>query len=113
MPSAVLRATVDSFVLGGGREHDPYRPRPACLIRKRGDDHVQAKQPRDQAGHRKTIRHANTIGALERMAGIGPDTESRNAFWMPFRPLPGGQGLDAGVAELKRRIRLAAQGGSK
>ena len=54
------------------------------------------------------IRAAGSIGALERLAGIGPTLDERAAFWNPFMTLPAAAGLDAGVAELKRRIRAAA-----
>jgi len=54
------------------------------------------------------IRAAGSIGDLERLAGIGQSAAARETFWMPFCKLPGSQGLDAGVAELKQRIR--AQG---
>ena len=56
-----------------------------------------------------TIRRAGSIGALERLAGIGGAAEDRAAFWQPFCKLPGAEGLDAGVAELKRIIRTHAQ----
>ncbi len=51
------------------------------------------------------IRKASSIGNLERLAGIEPGPTARQDFWMPFCRLPGAEGLDAGVAELKRRIR--------
>ena len=54
------------------------------------------------------IRNAGTIGNLERLAGIGQSFDERYAFWTTYSPLPGAQALDAGVAELKRRIRLQA-----
>ena len=54
------------------------------------------------------IRRAGSIGALERLAGIGGAAEDRAAFWQPFCKLPGAQGLDAGVEELKRIIRSNA-----
>ena len=56
-----------------------------------------------------TIRRAGSIGALERLAGIGGAAEDRAAFWQPFCKLPGAEGLDAGVAELKRIIRSNAR----
>lgn len=54
------------------------------------------------------IRKAGSVGVLERLAGIGPSDDERYAFWKAFSALPGSQGLDAGVAELKRRIRAQA-----
>lgn len=54
------------------------------------------------------IRRAGTIGALERLAGIGQDGDDRYTFWKPFTYLPGAAGLDAGCEELKRRIRAQA-----
>ena len=57
----------------------------------------------------EAIRRAGSIGALERLAGIGGAPEEREAFWQPFCKLPGAQGLDAGVAELKRIIRSNAR----
>ena len=58
----------------------------------------------------EAIRRAGSIGALERLAGIPPTVEDRTAFWQPFSHLPGASALDAGVAELKRRIIAAATG---
>ncbi len=55
----------------------------------------------------EAIRRAGSIGALELPAGIEPAPAVREAFWRPFAHLPGAEGLDAGVAELKRRIRVA------
>ena len=57
-----------------------------------------------------TIRRASSIGAMERLAGVAQDEDSRATFWNPFMHLPGGQALDAGCAELKRRIRADALG---
>ena len=54
------------------------------------------------------IRRAGSIGALERLAGIGRTHDERTAFWAPFCKLPGASGLDAGGAELKRIIRVQA-----
>lgn len=51
------------------------------------------------------IRRASSIGDLERMAGVGRDHDSRYTFWRDYSHLPGAASLDAGVAELKRRIR--------
>ncbi len=50
------------------------------------------------------IQAAGSIGGLERLAGVGTSDEERAAFWLAFRHLPGAAALDAGVAELKRRI---------
>ena len=55
------------------------------------------------------IRRAGSIGALERLAGIGSTQEERAAFWEPYCKRPGAEGLDAGVSELRRRIRAQAQ----
>lgn len=41
-----------------------------------------------------------TIGELERLAGI----EDREAFWAPFARLPGDEGLEAGVRDLRRMV---------
>lgn len=46
----------------------------------------------------------NTIGELERKAGIGTSVEARAAFWLQFHHLQGQACLEAGVAELKRMI---------
>lgn len=55
------------------------------------------------------IAKAQTLGQLERLAGIRQDRESRLAFWLPFAAIrDSGKSMDAGAAELKRRIR--AQG---
>ena len=43
-----------------------------------------------------------TIGALERLAGIGPDEESRFRFWIAFRN--SADPIADGLAELRRRI---------
>ena len=56
----------------------------------------------------EAIRKAGSIGELERLAGIGRSDTERHAFWKDYSALPGSQGLDAGVAELKRRIRAQA-----
>ena len=67
------------------------------------------KQPSQQDRAEEAIRRAGSIGALERLAGIGEAQEERAAFWLPFSKLPGTQGLDAGLAELKRIIRSNAR----
>lgn len=54
------------------------------------------------------LRKAGSIGALERLAGIGPDVGSRREFWMAFSALPALECLDAGCDELRRRARAAA-----
>ena len=56
----------------------------------------------------EAIRRAGSIGALERLAGIESTPDARVSFWKSFCQLPGAQGLDAGVAELKRMIRATA-----
>lgn len=53
-----------------------------------------------------SIRATDSIGGLERLAGIGQTLDERAAFWKPFMHLPGAASLDAGVTELKRRIRM-------
>ena len=53
----------------------------------------------------EAIRKASSIGDLERLAGIGPDNESRYQFWHAFAALPAARCIDAGAAELRRRIR--------
>ncbi len=63
--------------------------------------------PLEQA--EEAIRRAGSIGALERIAGIGTSLEARTSFWEPFCKLPAAQSLDAGVAELKRIIRDQAR----
>ena len=62
--------------------------------------------PHDQVEAR--IRSAGSIGELERLAGIGRSQDERAAFWQPYCRLRGAAALDAGVAELKRRIRARA-----
>lgn len=59
-----------------------------------------------------TIRNAGSIGNLERLAGIGPSNAERYAFWKDYSNLPADQSLDAGVAELKHRIRAKADRGT-
>lgn len=54
------------------------------------------------------LRKAGSIGALERLAGIGPELEARRAFWMAYSGLPARECIDAGCAELRRRARAAA-----
>ena len=51
------------------------------------------------------IQSAGSIGGLERLAGIGQTHDERYGFWTAYSHLPGSQSLDAGTAELKRRIR--------
>lgn len=54
----------------------------------------------------KLIRSAASIGELERMAGLPSDEDSRAAFWMTFAKIHPARGaLEAGAAELRRRIR--------
>ena len=67
------------------------------------------KPERAQAQIEEAIRRAGSFGALERLVGIGSTQEAREEFWRPFARLPGAAGLDAGVAELKGRIRAAAR----
>lgn len=52
----------------------------------------------------EAIRRAGSIGKLEQLAGIAATEAARTAFWLPFSHLPGAKALDAGTAELKRRI---------
>lgn len=54
------------------------------------------------------IVRAGTIGALERLAGVEQTETARHVFWSAYKHLPGAASLDAGCAELKRRIRAAA-----
>ena len=54
----------------------------------------------------EAIRRSSSIGELERLAGVEQHHHARYAFWHGFSHLPGAASLDAGVAELKRRIRL-------
>ena len=56
------------------------------------------------------IRRAGSIGALERLAGIGTDPQSRAAFWLDYAHLPASAGLDAGCEALKQRFRACATG---
>ena len=58
-----------------------------------------------ESGAEAAIKSASSIGDLERLAGIGRDDESRYQFWHAFAAIPAAKCLDAGVAELKRRIR--------
>ena len=51
------------------------------------------------------IERSDSVGALEHLAGIGQSAEERYAFWMTYRGFPADQAIDAGVAELKQRIR--------
>lgn len=57
----------------------------------------------------EAIQRAGSIGALERLAGIGSAQDERAAFWQPYCKMPAAEALDAGVSELKRRIRSQAQ----
>lgn len=50
------------------------------------------------------IRKAQTIGELERLAGIDSDPQSRSAFWLNYARL-GASGLDAGCEALRQRAR--------
>lgn len=53
----------------------------------------------------EAIRRAGSIGELERLAGVGQTHAERYEFWKEYSRLSGEESLDAGVAELKRRIR--------
>jgi len=64
------------------------------------------KNPRDQI--EEQLRRAGSIGKLEHLAGIGPSEDARNAFWQRYARLPDSTDLDAGVAQLKQRIRAQA-----
>lgn len=55
----------------------------------------------------EAIHRAGSIGKLEQLAGIAATEAARTAFWLRFSHLAGAKALDAGTAELKRRI-LAA-----
>ena len=66
----------------------------------------QRPNPHEQI--EEAIRRTGSIGALERLAGVGSAQDERAAFWAPFCKLLGAEGLDAGIAELKRRIRAGA-----
>lgn len=74
------------------------------LITSRGKRPTEAKLRAERL--EEAISRAGSIGELERMAGIGQDHAARYAFWQPYAHLPGAASLDAGVAELKRLIRL-------
>lgn len=54
------------------------------------------------------LRRTRSIGDLERLAGLGTSRDDRAAFWLDFSSLPAREVLDAGCAELRRRIRSAA-----
>lgn len=45
-----------------------------------------------------------TIGSVERLAGIGPDSNSRYEFWKPFAAIPNDGGFRAAMLECRRRI---------
>ncbi len=70
-------------------------PRPK---KKNADDQIE-----------EVIRRASCLGDLERLAGVAGRLEARSDFWRPYRSLPAGQSIDAGVAELKRPIRLGSR----
>ena len=55
----------------------------------------------------EAIRRAGTVGNLERLAGVEQTEAARYAFWAAYTYLPGAASLDAGCAELKRRIHAA------
>lgn len=57
----------------------------------------------------ESIRRSSSIGELERLAGVEQHHDARYAFWHDYSHLPGAASLNAGVAELKRRIRLQGQ----
>lgn len=50
------------------------------------------------------IRNVQTIGELERLAGIGSSLPSRSVFWLNYARL-GASGLDAGCEALRQRAR--------
>jgi hypothetical protein len=67
---------------------------------------VNNAQPEAAAMTRTTntdSRQFATIGELERAAGV----TDRETFWQPYAGMPGDTGLDAGAAELRRRINAA------
>lgn len=55
------------------------------------------------------LRKAGSIGALERLAGIGLGVDARREFWKAFSHLPANECLDAGCGELRRRVRAVAE----
>ena len=66
---------------------------------------ARSEHKTSEADDEAAIRSASSIGDLERLAGIGRDHDSRYQFWHAFAAVPAAKCLDAGVAELKRRIR--------
>ena len=63
-----------------------------------------AKPTTDEIMAKLTMR-VSSIGQLERLAGIEQSHDARWQFWQPFCKLPASESLDAGVAELRARIR--------
>lgn len=66
------------------------------------------KRPSPADRVEEAVRRAASIGDLERLAGIEQTEAARYAFWTAYTQLPGAQSLDAGCAELKRRIHAEA-----
>jgi hypothetical protein len=70
---------------------------------------MRRKQSRAQCDPiEERIRKAGTIGTLERLAGVGPDPQSRTNFWLNYTRLSGDSGLNAGIEALKQRARARA-----
>jgi len=63
-----------------------------------------AKPTTDEIMTNLTMRFSS-IGQLERLAGVEQSHDARWQFWRPFCKLPASESLDAGVAELRARIR--------
>ena len=58
---------------------------------------------------RAALKAFMMIGELERLAGIDTgNPTAREAFWNNYKLPPGTSGLDAGVAQLLRRIEALA-----
>ena len=72
---------------------------------------IKTRAPGAAAAFEILTRTAATLGQLERLAGIGAGPEERAAFWLPFSRLPGCEGLNAGVRELRARILRRVEAG--
>lgn len=97
----ILQPAVDAST-----DDDGTRPCPALVMTRRPRQEKDGLALKRAEQVEETIRRAGSIGELERLAGIGQDHEARYAFWHDYSHLPAAGMLDAGVDELKRRIRI-------
>lgn len=79
-------------------------PDPDILRDDRGERRRVEREDHTNGGAGRYQRSVSSIGELEQLAGV----TDRSAFWAPFAKFE--DGLDRGVAELRRLIAEAAHG---